>query len=520
MHGIGEASPSADGYRPRWLALTWLILLGLALPALGQAQAESAEAIEARVASHLEEAKRAESVQDYLAAAEQYKAILDLRPEWALIHQSLGVSYHLAKHYSQAIEHLQRAVQLDDQLWGAFLFLGMDYYQTHQFEAAVSALEKSLALNPQLAETSRWLGLSRSALQNYEQAIFHLLHVTASNAEDTEALFHLARAYDSRASQLFQSIGDRAPESPFVYLLQSERLASEDDLPRARAEYRRALDLRPDLAGILSGLGLASATQGSPELQQPSRYAEIRSSFSAGRYGEASIQANRILDLQPEDDEATYWLGRAYKRLAGQTLDRLTKVSPESYRVDQLAGALHEEKTEYGNAVEAYRRALEKAPEVPGLRYAVGAAYWKMGRFGDAQEWLEEELDTNPHHALARYRLGNLLLDRGRPKEAIPHLVQAVATAPDLPEARFDLGRAYLEDQQHAAAAAELEATARIDPTNERVHYLLGNAYRGLGRMEDARKQLQAYQELSRQRLRKVQQDVKSVAEDVNREAP
>ena len=255
MHELGEDSPSADSSRPKRLALTLPVLLVLALPAVGQAPAGLSEAIEIRLASHLEEAKRAESVQNYLAAAAQYKAILELRPEWPLIHQSLGVTYHLAKHYSQAIEHLQRAVELDDQLWGAFLFLGMDYYQIHQFEDAAEALEKSLALNPKIAETSRWLGMSRAALHNYEAAILHLLQVTAVNAEDIEALFHLARAYDSRASQLFQAIGDKNPQSPFVYLLQSERLASEGDLPRARAEYRRALDLRPDLAGILDQLG-------------------------------------------------------------------------------------------------------------------------------------------------------------------------------------------------------------------------------------------------------------------------
>ena len=68
--------------------------------------------------------------------------------------------------------------------------------------------------------------------------------------------------------------------------------------------------------------------------------------------------------------------------------------------------------------------------------------------------------------------------------------------------------------------AAELEAYAQIDPANDRVHFLLGNAYRGLGRIEDARKEFQTYQELSRQRLRRVQQDVKSVTEDVNRSDP
>ncbi len=510
------ACPGRPGWFLRVRLVAAAVFVALAVQGSTAAQVPGSAEIDARVDSHLKAAKRAESIQDYLAAAEEYKAILELRPGWALIHQSLGVTYHLAKRFPQAIDHLRQAVRLDDQLWGTFLFLGMDYYQTHQFELAVSALEKSLALNPQMVETRRWLGLSHAALQRYEDAIGHLAQVAASNASEAEALFHLARIYDSRASQLFQSIGDRDPESPFVYLLQAERLSAEDDLPRAKAEYRRALALRPDLAGTLDGLEPTQANPSRPDARQPGPFAAARSSFAAGRYQEVSVEAQGILAAQPRNSEAMYWLGRAYKGLASETLDRLTGVAPASYRIDQLAGEIHEERTEYGKAVEAYRRALEKAPDVPGLRHAIGTAYWKMGSFEDAQEWLEQELERNPHHARARYRLGNLLLARGRPKEAIPHLLEAAATSPDLPEARFDLGRAYLEDQQYASAAEQLEACARLDPGNDRVHYLLGNAYRGLGRAEDAQKEYLTYQELSRQRLRKVQQDVRSVSEDVN----
>jgi tetratricopeptide (TPR) repeat protein len=347
-----------------------------------------------------------------------------------------------------------------------------------------------------------------------------LLSVIASEAEDVEALFQLARVYDRRAVQLFQSIATRDPDSPFVYMLQAERLASENDLPRAKAEYQRALDLRPDLAGILERLEAVPASSGAQSVQSPSTFAGIRSSFTAGRFQEAAAAAKRLLAVQPEDAEATYWLGRAYQALAAATVDRLTEVAPESYRVEQLAGELHADRTEYANAIAAYQRALRKAPDVPGLRYAVATSYWKMGNFADALRWIEEELDRNPHHALARYRLGNLLVDQGRPADAIPHLLQALSATPDHAEARFDLGRAYLEGQQHAEAARELEAYARINPDNDRVHYLLGNAYRGLGRLEDARRAFQTYQELSRRRLEKVQQDVKSVAEDVERAAP
>ena len=495
-------------------------MCGLAAADLAKPQGTRSDETEVRVSAHLEAAKRAESVQDYLAAAEEYKAILELRPGWALIHQSLGVTYHLSKQFPQAIEHLKQAVRLDDKLWGAFLFLGMDYYQTHQFDLAVSVLEKSLALNPQMIETRRWLGLGHAALQRYEEAIDHLVQVSAANAGEAEALFHLAKVYDSRALQLFQSIGDQDPDSPFVYLLQAERLASEDDVPRARAEYRRALALKPDLAGTLEILEPDSVELASTNARTLGPVSAVRSSFAEGRYQEASTEARRIVAMEPANTEAMYWLGRAYKRLAAATVDRLTAAAPDSYRVDQLAGELHEDRTEYGKAVDSFRRALEKAPDVPGLRYAIGSAYWKMGSFEEAQAWLEGELERNPHHARARYRLGNLLLDRGQPKEALPHLLRAVATNPALAEARFDLGRAYLEDEQHGPAAEALQECARLDPENDRVHYLLGNAYRGLGRIEDAQREFETYQQLSRRRLLKVQQDVRSVSQELRQADP
>ena len=501
------------------LALLALVLSCLAVADRGGAQALDAEAIEARVTSHLAAARRAESVQDYLAAAEEYRSILVLRPEWALIHQSLGVTYHLARRFPEAIEALRRAVRLDDQLWGAYLFLGMDYYQTHRFDLAVSALERSMTLRPGMVETHRWLGLSHSALLGYEKAIGHLRQVLEADAGDAEGLFHLARAYDMRASQLFRSIGEREPGSPFVYLLQAERLASEGDLDRARAESRRALRLRPDLAGILESLGIGSDGEAADTHNEAGAFAGIQTSFSAGRFREASDHARSALEARPGDAEAKYWLGRSYKGLAAATLDRLTRSAPDSYRVDQLAGEFHEDRTEYGKAAEAYLRALEKQPEVPGLRYAIGSVHWKAGSFQEAQKWIEQELQLSPHHALARHRLGNLLIAADRPEDALPHLVRALETKPDLAEARIDLGRAHLALEQFSDAVQALETYARSDHDTDRVHVLLGNAYRGLGRLEDAQREFQRYQQLSRERLRRVQQDVKSVSEDLEKAA-
>ena len=490
----------------------------LAVHGVALAQPASPESVEAQVGSHLEAAKLAESEQDYLAAAERYEAILALRPDWALIHQSLGVTLHLAKRFPQSIKHLVEAVRLDSQLWGAFLFLGMDYYQIGKFDDAIDALKRSLELNSDLAETQRWLGLSYSAVQRYEESIQHLLRSTGPRNDDAEALFHLARAYDSHASQLFEEIGRAEPDSPFVFLLQAERFLANNDSDRARAEYVRAVRLRPDLAGTLPALS-GAASDGGPSQPADGKLGEIQRLFDAGRYLELAERLQTKLATDAESVDARYWLGRAYKSLASGTVQRLTEVAPDSYRVDQLAAELHREKTEYEKAVEAYQRALAKRADLPGLRYAIGDVYWTMRRLEEAEDWLRQELERNPHHALARHRLGSLLLERGVAEDALPHLTKAVAMTPNSAAARFDLGRAYLANGQHSEAVRELEASARQDSSNDRVHFLLANAYRGLGRMDDARRELTLYQEARQRRLKQVQTDVSSVADDL-KQAP
>ena len=492
-----------------------MVLLALLVSPRASPQEIGSE--EGRVNSHLETARMAERNGDYGAAAREYEAVLELRPAWALIHQSLGVTLHLAGRYERAIESLLEATRLDAQLWGAFLFLGMDYYQTHRFELAIQALEQSAELNPDMLETQRWLGLSFAAVGRYRESINHMLRVAEARADDEEALFSLARAYDNRAAQLFSRIGQADPDSPFVFLLQAERFASEGESVRARAEYRRAVEVRPDLAGTL-GFGNQDRSGSRHEVQGGGGpFAAVRALFAEGHYRAVADRANSVLKSEPENAEAMYWLGRSHKGLAASTLKRLIDVAPQSHRVDQLEAEAYMDRTEFARAAEAYSRAIEKESELPGLRYALGLAYSKMGRFEEAKQSFEDELALNPHHALARHRLGRLLLDRGRASEALQHILRSVAARPASAEVRLDLGRAYLENRDYAEAAKEFEFFAESDPDNDRVHFLLANAYRGLGRMEDARRELELYQELSRERLRRVQEDVRSVSEEVNR---
>ena len=582
--------------------------------------------LEQQIRSRLAIAQQAERSQNYGSARRAYREILKLQPDWALIHQSLALTYHLENLFRPAIEEFRKAIQLDEQLWGSYLFLGMDYYKTNQFNKAVPALEKSLVLNREGAESEArfWLGLSFSALGKHGEATEQLQRLTQVRADDIEVLFHLARAHDRHASTLFETIGRIDPRSSLVHLLQAERSAAEDRPALARFEYQQALQLRPDVRGLIPALGKftgrtlsspsdrpesplgmslsdmranyelgefflthgaadqgldhlkrvasqtptdadserlvqasqqrlekwkpdsatadgrTSATAAEPPLLAalqalksgqyetaiqgfvPSltdtdgrlmRLFLVRAYMGANRHADAETEAEKLLDEDPDNLEALYWLGRIHKKRAALALDEMIQVDPDSYRVHQLAGERHEEDAAYEKALESYRKALEKRPALAGIRYAIGNVYWKTRQFDPAEKWLRGELERNPHHGLAHYRLGSLYAEQGKPDQSISHLKQALAANSGLIAARLELGRALMARERYQEAVSEFEMYAQADAENDRIHYLLGNAYKKLGRTAEAQSEMRKFRELNQRRLERVQGDVRKVSE-------
>jgi tetratricopeptide (TPR) repeat protein len=124
-----------------------------------------------------------------------------------------------------------------------------------------------------------------------------------------------------------------------------------------------------------------------------------------------------------------YWAGKSYQELTAQTLEKMISIDPDSYRVHQMSGALLEDKRKFGEAIDAYQKALQASPDLMGIRFAIGNAYWKMQNLDESLVWLKDELLRNPYHALANYKVGCIFLSKGDAHQAIPFLEKDVAIA-------------------------------------------------------------------------------------------
>jgi tetratricopeptide (TPR) repeat protein len=233
------------------------------------------------------------------------------------------------------------------------------------------------------------------------------------------------------------------PDSFIVQLNYGEELRDNGQLDEAIAHFRRALELRPDLAEAYVDVGVVQLKKGD---------------------GDAAILAfQKAVALRPDLYVAWFNLGQVF-------LDQ--------GRVDK--------------AIECLEKSLELRPQFGRTRDLLDRARLQKRQLDEAVGRLQAMLKSEPNDAAAHRELGSLLMRKGQEEDAIIHLEKAVELQPTnvyalntlawvratCPEARFRNGP---EAVRFAEQASQL--TDNKEPT---IIGTLAAAYAEAGRFGDA----------------------------------
>jgi tetratricopeptide (TPR) repeat protein len=93
----------------------------------------------------------------------------------------------------------------------------------------------------------------------------------------------------------------------------------------------------------------------------------------------------------------------------------------------------------YGQAVEAYRRALQLDPDFADAHCNLGALFYNRGHRGRARRYFERCLRLEPGHVEAHFNLANLLEEDGCNDMALHHYRTALAADPFYPDLHINL---------------------------------------------------------------------------------
>ncbi len=224
--------------------------------------------------------------------------------------------------------------------------------------------------------------------------------------------------------------------------------------------------------------------------------------FSAGllesleRYELATKTYNKV----PRDSDAFHAaeLGRAEAlRLsekpdaAVEVLQQLSKSHPQVADVHISTGDLQRQLSEYGEAADAYTKAIEifgdPRPEHWFVYYTRGIAYERMGEWPKAEADFRQALDLNPDQPQVLNYLGYSLVEmNAKLDEATDMIERAVAARPDSGYIVDSLGWVLFRTGKFEDAVVHLERAAEIEAVDPIVNDHLGDAYWAVGRKVEA----------------------------------
>ena len=167
------------------------------------------------------------------------------------------------------------------------------------------------------------------------------------------------------------------------------------------------------------------------------------------------------VQASPGDPDAHAALGRVY--------------AANSLWAEAAACFGHAGQLDAGNPLPAYYSAI---------------ASHKLGDVEKATREFRELTVRFPSFAPGFHRYGDTLLLTGRIEDAEKAFRRAARLAPGAAEPHVGIGDIELRRGRFAEAAKGLETAARINPRLRTTRYLLGQAYRGLGRLDDAEREL------------------------------
>jgi tetratricopeptide (TPR) repeat protein len=335
--------------------------------------------------AHLKKAAEASGRQAWVEAAEEYKQVLKLDPGNAEAQARLGIAYQNAKLVPEAITALERALQLDPRLPEVPALLGLDYARLDRYAEALPYLEKAFAeenepgvrslVGQQLAQSYFVLGKQGMGLTTVQK-------LRELFPDDPDVLYTAAKAYANLWNDAVQRMIAKAPGSYQVHQMLAEVLDAQEKYSQAAEEYRRIIQIDPNLPGAHYRLARMI----------------LRVDPSNKGNEDALVQFQKELEINPADVPTHVEIGELQLQFhqfdqASRFFSRALELDP-SYTAARVGLAkVWIARKEYQKAVDQLDEAVRQSPDDETIYYNLMIAFRGMERLDQAQRALDKFQD-------------------------------------------------------------------------------------------------------------------------------
>lgn len=342
------------------------------------------------------------------------------------------------KSLNDRIEKLQASTDFDQLYEAANLFI--EYGFLSQADAIFSQL---LDFFPDEAQ----LKIDRAAvlleLGEEDDALLLLTEIKPEDEEYAQALLAQADYYQTiglaeTALSKVREASKLIPHEPVIQLAEAELLLDSGRYSEAVRIYQKLHEKTDELAGVRLSSRLAEA-------------------YSAGAaYEEAIPYYEELLDQETDPNEL-FGLGLAYYQTERYTdalsrLEQLLEMDPDYFSAYMLAGQSHSHLNEDAQALELYKKGIERDTYDKELQLAAGKSALKLQLPQDAERYLKEALVLDPEYIDALVTLASLYDQQEDNDALIELLTYAEADQLEIPLLHAFLAYAYERTESYKEA--------------------------------------------------------------------
>jgi tetratricopeptide (TPR) repeat protein len=324
--------------------------------------------------------------------------------------------------------------------------------------------------------------------------------VVAQDVTDADALFARGVALHQAgdvfgAIEAYQAALEKDPERVDARSNLGAAFAKIGRYDDAIQSYRAVLERVPDQVQVRFNLALAMY-KGARIHEAAEEFEQVLSRDSANRgavllladcRAKMGNDAAVVALLSPRDEEFkddrlfAYLLGNALIRrnelMRGQAyVDRLFR-DGETAEARLLMGIAHSRRGDLPAALPELQRAAQLNPALPTVNALLGRTLMGMGRRDEALLAFRRELEKNPNDFDSNLYVGLFLKDDGKLDESYEHLKRAARLRSQDPGVLYALGALHLAAGRVEEARKALEAVTAQVPTYRQAHVLLATVY-------------------------------------------
>lgn len=318
------------------------------------------------------EANSAAQHGDEATAIEKYRDIIRQAPHLAAAYNNLGALYFNQHDFQHAAEVLQKGLEVKSDMPTAVAMLGMSYVQLGDDAKAEPLLRRALRANPKDNQIEMMLARLLFNQKKLEEAATHLNNLLARTPKDQQAWYLLGKAYLQLSENALGKINEIDPNSMIAHEIAGEIDQSMHNYDLALVEYKKAIDMAPNMPGTHMHMGDAYWYIGKWQSAQTEFKAELANDPTncIARWK----LANSMLEANDSNEDALSELNRSLQRcptLMQAHVDRARALVRLGRQPEALPDLLMAEKD---------------SPKEPTIHFLLANVYRSQGKSAEAQQ--------------------------------------------------------------------------------------------------------------------------------------